>query len=472
MKKHDQQNSSFALSKLGIALSIALCSTTNAFADGAVWVSEIAGGEVRFYDWGYTGPQGQTANQFTSNGTFDGATQIQHVITTTPDGLTPDSPNQIYGDLIQSDFIDDPLDPNDDPIYPNANMDGQVNFYGWGYTTNAGSTFSNMQIDADGDYLIKRDDMDFSYYGSFDYQNDGTTASPSADGTYDTLIGFQPYALSDATGWCGSVNPEVSSPAALEAMAGQVTFDFGFEAFFPWSPEGQVPGTGGMQIVQDFEMRSYGSLEIVTTVADGGASDFNFQADAVVNNTNPLASTIVTDNNGDEVMVTVPVLNMDGTPALDENGQPRTMTIPKKRVGESGVDENYYNQVSFMGGGIVPSGVWLKVVDPNALMSNDNIVEILDADDGEANTIWWQNAFAGYPFLLRADGIRVIDALDFDLFSDLSGIPAASFDSNGNPINLEGNVIADLSAVPVPSAIWLFGSGLLAIAGLSRRKPV
>ncbi len=30
----------------------------------------------------------------------------------------------------------------------------------------------------------------------------------------------------------------------------------------------------------------------------------------------------------------------------------------------------------------------------------------------------------------------------------------------------------DISSVPVPAAMWLFGSGLLALAGLVRRKPV
>ena len=43
-------------------------------------------------------------------------------------------------------------------------------FYDWGYTSPAGSTFSNMQIDADGDYYIARNDMKFNYYGTFDYK--------------------------------------------------------------------------------------------------------------------------------------------------------------------------------------------------------------------------------------------------------------------------------------------------------------
>ncbi|WJW75206.1 VPLPA-CTERM sorting domain-containing protein [Thiohalobacter sp. IOR34] len=437
----------------------------------AVWVEPVAGGEIRFYDWGYSGPQGQTAAEFAYN-TFDGPRQIQHVVTTGPDRLTPDAPQLIREDL------------NYDTFYWDANMDSQVNFYDWGYTTVAGSTFNNMQIDADGDYYVARNDMQFAWYGSFDYQYAGDPAvdptslyAGTSDGVYATNIQFQPYALSDATGWCGSVT--TSNPGSLEAMAGQVTFDFGFEAFLPTTGTGDNgvwdPGEGSMQIVQDFVMRSYGSLEV----------DVNgrlYQADAVVNNTSPLDSTVELDANGDPVLITVPVLNLDGTPALDANGNPRTMTVPKKTVGGGGVDQNFYNKVSFMGGGVVPDGVWVQLADPNAPKSNDNILAVLDAadivdadgdgvDDNNPNIIWHQNSFAGYGFLLRADGIRIIDAMDYSLYSDLSNVPyvtngvAYNYDENGNL-----TAIADLSAVPVPAAVWLFGSGLLGLVGVARRK--
>lgn len=423
-------------------------------ADPAIWVSPIQGGEIRFYDWGYSGPNGRTAGDFDSINGFNGASQIQHVITTDPDGLTPDAPNTIYREFSSP----------ADPLYPNANMDAQVNFTNWGYTTVGGSTFHNMQIDADGDYLVKRQDMDFAFYDTFEYQQAGTSTTTSVD----TLIDFQPYALSDATGWCGSVT--ASNPGALEAMAGQVTFDFGFEAFFPWSGGITEPGTGGMQIVQDFQMRSYGSIEVEISTAAGGSGDNLFRADAVVNNTSPISSTIQTDINGDPIMIEVPVLNMDGTPALDGNGQPRTMIVEKKTVGGGGVDENFYNKVSFMGGGVVPAGAWVRLLDVNGPHSDANIVEVLDADDGDPNTAWHQNAFAGYPFLLRADGMRIIDAMDYSLYTDLSGIPLSAYNQNGQLINLEGNVIQDLSAVPVPAAVWLFGSGLIGLIGFARKR--
>jgi hypothetical protein len=456
---------------------VSALSMSNVFAsEPAVWLTPLGNGEMLFYDWGYSGPQGQTASQWESNGTFDGAAQIQHVVTQDADRLTPDNITLI-SDNFGTDQYKIKTDLNSFPQYYDPNMDTQTNFYEWGYTTTGGSTFNNMQIDADGDYLIQRNDMTFNYYNTFDYQDEGITPTadrliPATEGIYSTNIEFQPYALSDATGWCGSIT--ASNPGALEAMAGQVTFDFGFEAFLPSQPHDEngigVPGAGGMQIVQDFEMRSYGSLEVNTDFSANGGPVLNFSADAVVNNTNPLASTGELDAGGNPVMITVPVLNMDGTQALNSDGSLRFMEVEKKTVGGGGVDENYYNTVSFMGGGVVPDGVWVRLADASAPITDDNILEVLDADDGGANTVWHENSFSGYPFLLRADGIRILDAMDFSLYSDLSGVPLSGFDGDGNLINLEGAIVQDLSAVPVPAAIWLFGSGLLGLIGIARKR--
>lgn len=400
-------------------------------ANATVHVTDIGyGGTATFDDWGYTGPQGQGAYDFSYDG-FDGAAQIQRVVTTGPDGLTPDAPQTILQDAALTE------------IYHDANMDSQVNFYKWGYTTKEGSTFSNMMIDADGDYLVHRDDMAFSFYDGFDYTYEGTgdaTALPLGvdDGWQVSNIGFQPYALSDATGWCGSVM--ASHPGALETMAGQVTFDFGFEAYLapngPSTGANYVPGNGAMQIVSDFVMRSYGELTITTEIANGGQADLTFNATAVVNNTDP---TNVTGGAGSL-----------GT-----------------------ADADYYNQVSFMGGGIVPAGAWVKLIDPAGPMTNDNILEVLDADDGAANTVWHANSFQGYPFLLRADGIRIMTWTDYALYGtdgaymvNESG-QIYNYDENGDMV-----IVQDLSAVPVPAAVWLFGSGMMALMGFAKRRKL
>ena len=88
---------------------------------------------------------------------------------------------------------------------------------------------------------------------------------------------------------------------------------------------------------------------------------------------------------------------------------------------------------------------------------------------------WQSHAFSGYSYILRADGTRVIEAMDYSEYSDLSNVPYV--DENGVAYNYDENgvlvPIANLAAsvVPVPAAVWLFGSGLLGLIGVSRRRP-
>jgi hypothetical protein len=58
-------------------------------------------------------------------------------------------------------------------------------------------------------------------------------------------------------------------------------------------------------------------------------------------------------------------------------------------------------------------------------------------------------------------------------FSELSGVPTELiYNFNNNSINLliSDNIIASTAVVPVPTAVWLFGSGLLGLIGVTRRK--
>src|SRR3989344_4509933 len=80
---------------------------------------------ITFNDWGYKGPTGVGAMDFQVGSGFDASRlgQIQRVETAPADWNTPDPVSQIVGDLVGT------------PSFPNANMDGNVNFYKWAYTT-------------------------------------------------------------------------------------------------------------------------------------------------------------------------------------------------------------------------------------------------------------------------------------------------------------------------------------------------
>lgn len=48
--------------------------------------------------------------------------------------------------------------------------------------------------------------------------------------------------------------------------------------------------------------------------------------------------------------------------------------------------------------------------------------------------------------------------------------PDFSFIPTDHASNIYGHYLVEAQAVPVPAAVWLFGSGLLALVGISRRK--
>ncbi len=402
--------------KLVMAVGIALGAVTQAgwavtpqaYTSTGVntWVNTVdttttgATGTITFNDWGYTGPTGAGVNTFQIGSGFDSSRigQIQNVTTVAPDWLTPDPAKDTKPYLVPF-----------GTTYTNGNMDGNVNFFKMAYTTPT-STFNNMQIDKAGNYFVAKNDMHFGFYDNFAYKNG---ANPVVN--VDTDLNFQPYAISDAKGWCGSVL--TSGPNSLEKMAGQVTFDFAFDAYFGNSHPG--PGaTVATQIVPGFVMRSYGDYYVnVTNVASG--YNMNFEGHAVGNNTDP--TTVVAGVGG----------TVDGTAA---DGDP-----------------SYHNKVSFLGAGVVPIGVWVF---------NDGTANVTVADDQtfvpgtpggtvrlSDGATWHFNDFGGFAFLLRADAERNVTYIEPLGWTDYA--PAA---------------------VPVPAAVWLFGSGLLGLVGIARRR--
>lgn len=70
-----------------------------------------------------------------------------------------------------------------------------------------------------------------------------------------------------------------------------------------------------------------------------------------------------------------------------------------------------------------------------------------------------------------------LTGFDFQAFIGTNGA-AADFNSNFTSFDDFGYLFGDwqttveITAVPVPAAVWLFGSGLLGLAGIARRKAV
>lgn len=395
-------------------------------------------GSIVFNDWGYVGPNGVGANDFKVGAGFNAGNvgQIQQVVTLNPNWQTPDPAKTV---------LKDPTGPGlgtPATTFTNASMDATVNFYAWAYTTIGGSTFTDMTIDKAGNYFVAQNKMNFQFYDTFQY-HDTTLANP--DQTYDTQINFQPYAISDAKGWCGSVLN--SNPNGLGVMAGQVAFDFAFDAYMVDGSPNPVLG-GGTQIVPGFVMRSYGSYTMNVQV---GTAAFNYQGSAVGNNLNPTVNPL--DGSGQ-------LITANSNPALDLA---------------------YQNKVSFLGGGVVPKGVWVTGSSYNAdgtrNLNDDGTWNVhlvntatqtcnpkpsLTGPAPEAGAKCWQNSFAGYPFLMRADGQRTV--------TYIGGTAGTLGAGHSAYVATDAAAYASIASVPVPAAAWLLGSGLIGLAGVARRS--
>jgi len=378
-----------------IAISIASISHVEA-KDWVTNYTDNAGnslGTITLDDWGYSGPNGRDASSFDPVNGFSsnpldpagGIGQLQHVITNDADWISPDTPTLTTNDGIFAGSI----------IYPNGNMDATTNFFQWGYTTPGGGTFNNMKIDYDGDYFIDRTDMTFKFMNYFDYKVEDGSGAPIQ--RVSTNFAFQPYALSNAKGWCGSVL--ASHPNAIEPMAGQLTFDVAFDVYFQFS-DGSL-SYSSTEIIRGFEMRSWGDIT-VDMVNSGGAPQ-KFASRAVVNNTNPAS--------------TAAIVNPD--------------------VNTLVADPAYHNIVSFHGADVIPDEYTCGVETPEwqAGQRGDGITRfsgLLDVAD-EASCLaqsgsWTRNAFSSFAFLLRADGERVIDSFDEAVYGP---DPTIDSDSDG-----------------------------------------
>jgi hypothetical protein len=68
------------------------------------------------------------------------------------------------------------------------------------------------------------------------------------------------------------------------------------------------------------------------------------------------------------------------------------------------------------------------------------------------------------------DGLGGVSDFQFATFgSNWSNLTRVEFDSNAYSLD---NIQLDINSVPVPAAVWLFGSGILGLVGVARRKSV
>jgi hypothetical protein len=118
---------------------------------------------------------------------------------------------------------------------------------------------------------------------------------------------------------------------------------------------------------------------------------------------------------------------------------------------------------------------WLQNGAPDAITLFDDTVKI--------DSVAYEGLFSTYnegdPLTVSDSNLnimsiaRIVDGIDTDNnLLDFQGsclTPGASNASGINQFSSTGNCVSAVSAVPVPAAMWLFGSGLLGLVGYARK---
>lgn len=295
-------------------------------------------GKIVFRDGGYRGPGGASVNDFKVRGGYDARQPsfVQNVVVVAADDKTGDPPHTVWKDDDSGKFGFGP------GRFDNTNMDGQTNLGPFGWTTPPGTRFMNMKVDRNGNYFVAKKDMQWGFFEAFR--------------DYDTVFNFQPFPLSDAYGFCGSVL--TSRPRARERQSGQLVFDMAFSVYVK---DGQPSDgtTPAIQVVPGFVMRSYGSYQV-------------------------------------DVMSPLNKLQSFRGSTAGINFNPKTGKL----------DPRFYGRVSPLGAGVVPKGAWVL---------NDNLPTMRIVAKGTPGAVYHQNSFAGFAFLLRGDAKRtVVDVKGID----------------------------------------------------------
>lgn len=100
------------------------------------------------------------------------------------------------------------------------------------------------------------------------------------------------------------------------------------------------------------------------------------------------------------------------------------------------------------------------VISGNLAADNTSAIFLNGVDTGFSHP---DQFFTLEPFVISSGFVSGVNQLEFSITNNPG--------SGANPTGLlVTNLMGEVSAIPIPAAVWLFGSGLIGLIGIARRK--
>ncbi len=309
---------------------------------------------------------------------------------------------------------------------------------------------------------------------------DGSVIVGSSNGS----LGYEAFRWTSSTGMVGLGAFTGGSTTASNAsdisgdgsvIVGSSNGSLGYEAFH-WTSSGGMEGLG--YLVESNQSSSAGDVSNDGSVvvgwsgpASGITEAIRWTASGGMEGLGDLPGGIPGTNEG-EINSLASAVSADGSVVVGTGNMDYWDLLLGGHQQDS-IKEAFYwtNETGMVGLGNLAGGdLWSTATD----VSSDGTVIVGNSASASGDDVFLWTSEGGMESLTSILTAAEIDLTGWTL-SNAAAISANGRFIVGSGINPDGFTeawIADVAVVPVPTAIWLFGSGLIGLVGLARRKKL